>query len=74
MGDAFSCFCVKLFGGGRASVGGYREVILVRLTMDKHKTRFQRSLTIIMQHFLDYSPGDALHKANKACTGGLLLP
>lgn len=49
-------------------------IILRRLNVDKHKTRLQKSHTIIMQHFSDYSPRDALHKANKARTGGLPLP
>lgn len=49
-------------------------VTLRGLNVDKRKTRFLKSLKIIMQHFLDYSPRDALHKANKARAGGLLLP
>lgn len=49
-------------------------ITLRGLNVDKHKTRLLKSLTIIMQHFSDYSPRDALHKANKAHAGGLLLP
>lgn len=49
-------------------------ITLRGLNVDKHKTRLLKSLTIIMQHFSDYSHRDALHKADKARTGGLLLP
>lgn len=49
-------------------------ITLRGLNVDKHKTRLLKSLKIIMQHFSDYSPRDALHKANKARAGGLLLP
>lgn len=72
-----------LVGGwvGKGRVQGGRRpwitaffMILGRLDVDKHGTRLQKSQTIIMQHFSDYSPRDALHKANKAHTGGLLLP
>lgn len=49
-------------------------ITLRGLNVDKHKTRLLKSRQIIMQHFSDYSPRDALHKANKARTGGLMLP
>lgn len=49
-------------------------ITLRGLNVDKHKTRLLKSLTIIMQHFSDYSPRDALHKANKVHDGGLPLP
>lgn len=58
---------------------GMPDIVMLLITLrglnvDKHKTRLLKSLKIIMQHFSDYSPRDALHKANKARAGGLLLP
>lgn len=49
-------------------------ITLRGLNVDKHKTRLLKSLMIIIQRFSDYSPRDALHKANKARAGGLPLP
>lgn len=57
VGDTFLCFHIEIYGGGSVlEVIRKGALCNTRLTVDKHKTRLQRSNTIIMQHFLDYSP------------------